>query len=136
MTPSDEESRSSYYLSCLQYVGGATPSIPSPVRTQFRRQEQSSSSLSSSGRSDFLGRGTRGRRYEELASRLVALEKEVYMNRQRTEPMNQNVDMDNFWDNINFDEPANFGNTFTLSDDGLGNQVPFYEEKVGDCVRL
>nr|KAJ0219198.1 hypothetical protein LSAT_V11C300119230 [Lactuca sativa] len=49
MTPSEEETRKSYYLSCLEYVFGEPTLVPSLMQKHFRRQEESSYSLSSSG---------------------------------------------------------------------------------------
>nr|KAJ0222471.1 hypothetical protein LSAT_V11C200066440 [Lactuca sativa] len=49
MTSSDEEKRSSHYMSYQKYVYGEPPSVPSPIRKHFRKQDESSCRLSSSG---------------------------------------------------------------------------------------
>nr|KAJ0219693.1 hypothetical protein LSAT_V11C200078670 [Lactuca sativa] len=90
-------------MKCWKYVYGEPPSVPSLIWKHFRRQEESSCSLSSSGRS-----------YEELANRLIALEQEVCLNRQRTEVNVEEVNDESKWNNLNFDEPAKFDETVLL----------------------
>ncbi|XP_052625609.1 uncharacterized protein LOC111912119 [Lactuca sativa] len=51
MLPGDGEMTSFYYMSFQEYVYGEGKAVPSPVRDHFRRQDESSSSMSSSGRS-------------------------------------------------------------------------------------
>nr|KAJ0214681.1 hypothetical protein LSAT_V11C400225210 [Lactuca sativa] len=74
MTLTDDERKSSYYMSYQEYVYGKPHSVPSTVRNNFRRQDESSCSVSSSGR--LHGRGGRSGkpRSEELAKRLFKLE--------------------------------------------------------------
>nr|KAJ0188341.1 hypothetical protein LSAT_V11C900464840 [Lactuca sativa] len=76
MLPSDE------------YVHGERKSVPSPVRDHFRRQDESSSSMPSSGRSHGRGRGSGKHNLEEVLKRLHALEQHVFTNR---EPRENNI---------------------------------------------
>nr|KAJ0208605.1 hypothetical protein LSAT_V11C400183800 [Lactuca sativa] len=72
-------------FSKIQYVYGERKSVPSPVRDHFRRQDECSSSMSSSGRSHDRGRGSGKHNLDEVLKRLHALEQHVFMNRQPTE---------------------------------------------------
>nr|KAJ0211056.1 hypothetical protein LSAT_V11C400199950 [Lactuca sativa] len=122
MSPSDDETVSSYYMSFQEYVYGEQNSVPSPVRDHFRRQEESSSSISYSSRSH--GRGGRSGKpsLEELVKRLHALEEQVFMNRQPTKVFVEEVDNESIWNNIAFDDPAEFQTNFS--------------EKVSDTLHL
>nr|KAJ0220538.1 hypothetical protein LSAT_V11C200071330 [Lactuca sativa] len=122
MIPSDEETRKSYYLSCLEYVCGEPASVPSHVRKHFRRQQESSSSLSSSGRSEARARRSGKPSIEDLTSQVIALEEMVFLNRKRTELKMDEVNEDNLWEHIDFDEPVTF-QTNHCFDDGLNKQV-------------
>nr|KAJ0199532.1 hypothetical protein LSAT_V11C600303500 [Lactuca sativa] len=85
MLPGDGEMTSSYYMSFQEYVYGEGKAVPSPVRDHFRRQDESSSSMSSSGRSHGRGWGSGKHKLDEVLKRLHALEQHVFMNRQPTE---------------------------------------------------
>ncbi|KAL7594372.1 hypothetical protein Lser_V15G27863 [Lactuca serriola] len=85
MLPGDGEMTSSYYMSFQEYVYGEGKAVPSPVRDHFRRQDESSSSMLSSGRSHGRGRGSGKHKLDEVLKRLHALEQHVFMNRQPTE---------------------------------------------------
>nr|KAJ0223733.1 hypothetical protein LSAT_V11C200067630 [Lactuca sativa] len=74
MIPNDEEIRSSYYMSCQEYVYGEPLSVPSPIRKHFRKQDESSCTLWSSGRSEARARQSGKPSLEELANRLIAIE--------------------------------------------------------------
>lgn len=119
MILSEEKTKKSYYLSCLEYVFGEPTSVPSPVRKHFRRQEESSSSLSSSGRSEARARQSGKPSIEHLVDWVIALEEMVFLNRQqRTEENRQQcteenwqcteVNVEDLWQHINFDEPVSF----------------------------
>nr|KAJ0222374.1 hypothetical protein LSAT_V11C200097360 [Lactuca sativa] len=105
MLPSDGEMTSSYYMSFQEYVYGEGKAVPSPVRDHFRRQDESSSSMLSSGRSHGRGRGSGKHNLDEVLKRLHALEQHVFMNRQPTEIFVEEVNNDQFWNDINFDDP-------------------------------
>nr|KAJ0191482.1 hypothetical protein LSAT_V11C800409240 [Lactuca sativa] len=102
----DGEMRSSYYMSFQEYVYGEGKTVPSPVRDHFRRQDESSSSMSSSGRSHGRGRGSGKHKLDEVLKRLHALEQHVFMNRQPTEVFVEEVNNEQFWNDIIFDEPT------------------------------
>nr|KAJ0200816.1 hypothetical protein LSAT_V11C600333730 [Lactuca sativa] len=121
-SPSDDEMTSSYYMSCQEYVYGERNSVPSPVRDHFRRQDKSSSNISSSGCSH--GRGGRSGKpsLEEVLKRLHALEQQVFMNREPTKVFVEEVDNESIWNNITFKEPAKFQTNFG--------------EKISDTVHL
>nr|KAJ0215496.1 hypothetical protein LSAT_V11C300103030 [Lactuca sativa] len=108
MLPSDGEMTSCYYMSFQEYVYGERKSVPSPVRDHFRRQDESSSSMSSSGRSH--GRGGRSGKHnlEEVLKRLHALEQHVFTNRDPREVFVEEVNNENLWNNISFEEPVVF----------------------------
>nr|KAJ0200718.1 hypothetical protein LSAT_V11C600298980 [Lactuca sativa] len=108
MSPSDDEMTSCYYMSFQEYVYGEWKSVPSPVRDHFRRQDESLSSMSSSGR--FHGRGGHSGKpiLEEVLKRLHALEQQVFMNREPTKEFVEEVNNEDLWNNISFEEPAVF----------------------------
>nr|KAJ0217079.1 hypothetical protein LSAT_V11C300121270 [Lactuca sativa] len=87
-----------------KYVYGEGKAVPSPVRDHFRRQDESSSSMSSSGRSHGRGRGSGKHKLDEVLKRLHALEQHVFMNRQPTEVFVEEVNNDQFWNGIFFDD--------------------------------
>nr|KAJ0187567.1 hypothetical protein LSAT_V11C900487170 [Lactuca sativa] len=120
MSPSDDEMTSSYYMSFQNYVYGERNSVPSPVRDHFRRQEASSSSVSSSGRSHSKG-GPSGK---------PSLE-EVFMNREPTEVLVKQVDNENIWNNISFEEPAIFQTILVVEDKSM-NKNKTSENVFGD----
>ncbi|KAL7598019.1 hypothetical protein Lser_V15G26526 [Lactuca serriola] len=103
MLPTDEEMTSSYYMSWQEYVYGERKSVPSPVRDNFRRQDESSSSMLSSGRS--YGRSGRSGKpkLDEVLKRLHALEQHVFMNREQTK-CTENV---NYYDDYVIDGKQN-----------------------------
>nr|KAJ0193900.1 hypothetical protein LSAT_V11C800443970 [Lactuca sativa] len=111
MAMSDEERRSSYYISCQEYVYGESPSVPSPIRKHFRRQDESPCGISST-----RARQNRKQGLEELVNRLIALEQEVYLNRQRTKVTVEEVNDESIWNNINFDEPAKFQTNYSFDE--------------------
>nr|KAJ0215809.1 hypothetical protein LSAT_V11C300143030 [Lactuca sativa] len=102
MLPGDGEMTSFYYMSFQEYVYGEGNAVPSPVRDHFRRQDESSSSMSSSGRSHRRGRGSGKHKLDEVLKRLHALEQHVFMNRQPTEVFVKEVNNDQFWNDIFF----------------------------------
>nr|KAJ0201149.1 hypothetical protein LSAT_V11C600316790 [Lactuca sativa] len=104
MLPGDGEMTSFYYMSFQEYVYGEGKAVPSPVRDHFRRQDESSSSMSSSGRSHGRGRGSGKHKLDEVLKRLHALEQHVFMNRQPTEVFVEEVNNDQFWNDIFFDD--------------------------------
>nr|KAJ0199258.1 hypothetical protein LSAT_V11C600304770 [Lactuca sativa]KAJ0201377.1 hypothetical protein LSAT_V11C600304820 [Lactuca sativa] len=104
MLPGDGEMTSFYYMSFQEYVYGEGKSVPSPVRDHFRRQDESSSSMSSSGRSHGRGRGSGKHKLDEVLKRLHALEQHVFMNRQPKEVFVEEVNNDQFWNDIFFDD--------------------------------
>nr|KAJ0225035.1 hypothetical protein LSAT_V11C100007910 [Lactuca sativa] len=99
---------SSYYMSLQEYVYGEHKSVPSPVRDHFRRQDESSSNMVSSGHSH--GRGERSGKpiLKEVLKRLHALEQHVFMNREPTEVFVEEVNNEDLWNNISFEESAVF----------------------------
>nr|KAJ0216327.1 hypothetical protein LSAT_V11C300107230 [Lactuca sativa] len=104
MLPGDGEMTSFYYMSFQEYVYGEGKAVPSPVRDHFRRQDESSSSMSSSGRSHGRGRDSGKHKLDEVLKRLHALEQHVFMNRQPTEVFVEEVNNEQFWNDIIFDE--------------------------------
>nr|KAJ0189887.1 hypothetical protein LSAT_V11C800445100 [Lactuca sativa] len=102
----DGEMTSFYYMSFQEYVYGEGKAVPSPVRDHFRRQDESSSSMSSSGRSHGRGRGSGKHKLDELLKRVHALEQHVFMNRQPTEVFVEEVNNEQFWNDIFFEEPT------------------------------
>ncbi|KAL7604712.1 hypothetical protein Lser_V15G17534 [Lactuca serriola] len=109
MLPGDGEMTSCYYMSFQEYVYGEGKAVPSPVRDHFRRQDESSSSMSSSGRSHGRGRGSGKHNLDEVLKRLHALEQHVFMNRQPTEVvqdevMNKNNTTENVFGDIQDDK--------------------------------
>nr|KAJ0210255.1 hypothetical protein LSAT_V11C400212810 [Lactuca sativa] len=112
MLPSDSEMTSCYYMSFQEYVYGKRKSVSSPVRDHFRRQDESSSSMLSSGRSHGRGRGSGKQNLDEVLKRLYALEHHVFMNRQPTKVFVEEVNNEEFWNDINFEEPAIFQTKF------------------------
>nr|KAJ0210973.1 hypothetical protein LSAT_V11C400225840 [Lactuca sativa] len=112
MLPSDGEMTSCYYMSFQEYVYGEGKAVPSLVRDHFRRQDESSSSMSSSGRSHGRGRGSVKHNLDEVLKRLHALEPHVFMNRQPTEVFVEEVNNEEIWNNINFEEPIVFQRKF------------------------
>nr|KAJ0213533.1 hypothetical protein LSAT_V11C400169660 [Lactuca sativa] len=105
MLPGDDEMTSCYYMSFQEYVYGEGKAVPSPVRDHIRRQDESSSSMSSSGRSHGRGRGSGKHNLAEVLKRLHALEQHVFMNRQPTEVFVEEVNTEQFWNDITFDDP-------------------------------
>nr|KAJ0188898.1 hypothetical protein LSAT_V11C900483480 [Lactuca sativa] len=105
MLPGDGEMTSCYYMSYQEYIYGEGKTVPSPVRDHFRRQDESSSSMSSSGRSHDRGRGSGKHNLDEVLKRLHALEQHVFMNRQPTEVFVEEVNTEQFWNDISFDDP-------------------------------
>nr|KAJ0202660.1 hypothetical protein LSAT_V11C500251540 [Lactuca sativa] len=89
----------------IQYVYGERKAVPSPVRNHFRRQDESPSSMSSSGRSHGRGRGSGKHNQDEVLKWLHALEQHVFMNRQPTEVFVEEVNTEQFWNDITFDDP-------------------------------
>nr|KAJ0193871.1 hypothetical protein LSAT_V11C800403240 [Lactuca sativa] len=81
-------------------------------RDHFRRQVESSSSMSSSGRSH--GRGGRNGKpnLEEMLKRLHALKQQVFMNREPTKMFVEKVNNEDLWNNISFEESALFQTKF------------------------
>ncbi|KAL7594647.1 hypothetical protein Lser_V15G29007 [Lactuca serriola] len=101
----DGEMTSCYYMSFQEYVYGEGKAVPSPVRDHFRRQDESSSSMSSNGRSHGRGRGSGKHNLDEVLKRLHALEQHVFMNRQPTEVFVEEVKTEQYWNDITFDDP-------------------------------
>nr|KAJ0186716.1 hypothetical protein LSAT_V11C900471570 [Lactuca sativa] len=101
MSPTDEEITSSYYMSWQEYVYSERKSVPSSVRDNFRRQDESSSSMSSSGRSHYRSGRSGKPKLDEILKRLHALEQHVFMNR---EPKEVNV---NYYDDYVIDGKQN-----------------------------
>nr|KAJ0205931.1 hypothetical protein LSAT_V11C500242790 [Lactuca sativa] len=95
-------------FSKIQYVYGERKSVPPTVRDQFRRQDEFSSSMSSSGRCHGRGRGSGKHNLDEVLKRLHALEQHVFMNRQPTEVFVEEVNNEDFWKDISFEEPIVF----------------------------
>nr|KAJ0194425.1 hypothetical protein LSAT_V11C800418060 [Lactuca sativa] len=112
MLPSDGEMTSCYYMSFQEYVYGERKSVPSPVRDHFRREDESSSSMSSRGRSHGRGRGSGKHNLEEVLKRLHALEQHVFTNREPREVFVEEVNNEDLWNNISFEEPAAFQTKF------------------------
>nr|KAJ0218626.1 hypothetical protein LSAT_V11C300119600 [Lactuca sativa] len=112
MLPSDGEMTSCYYMSFQEYVYGEWKPVQCLVWDHFRRQAESSSSMSSSGRSHGRGRGSRKHNLDEVLKRLHALEQHVFMNRQRTEVFVEEVNNEEFWNDISFEEPVVFQTKF------------------------
>nr|KAJ0191292.1 hypothetical protein LSAT_V11C800447430 [Lactuca sativa] len=119
---------SSYYMSLQEYVYGERKSVPSPVRDHFRRQDESSFSMSSSGRSH--GRGGRSGKpsLEEVLKRLHALEQHVFMNREPTEVLedegkNKNNTNENVCSDIEDDKNKFDDDVFDLNDDNEAKEV-------------
>nr|KAJ0209397.1 hypothetical protein LSAT_V11C400210090 [Lactuca sativa] len=112
MLPSDGEITSCYYMSFQEYVYGEGKTVSSPVRDHFRRQDESSFSMSSSGRSHGRGRGSGKHNLDEVLKRLHALKQHVFMNRQPTEVFVEEVNNEEIWNNINFEEPVVFQRKF------------------------
>nr|KAJ0201159.1 hypothetical protein LSAT_V11C600337270 [Lactuca sativa] len=105
MLPSDGEMTSCYYMSFQEYVYGEGKAVPSPVRDHFRRQDESSSSMSSSDRSHGRGRGSGKHNLDEVLKWLHAPEQHVFLNRQPTEVFVEEVNTEQFWNDITFDDP-------------------------------
>nr|KAJ0227021.1 hypothetical protein LSAT_V11C100017730 [Lactuca sativa] len=105
MLPSDGEMTSCYYMSFQEYVYGEGKPVPSSVRDHFRRQDESSSSISSSGCSHGRGRGSEKHNLDDVLKRLHALEQHVFMNRQPTDVFVKEVNTEQFWNDITFDDP-------------------------------
>nr|KAJ0193147.1 hypothetical protein LSAT_V11C800444170 [Lactuca sativa] len=112
MSSSDDEMTSSYHMSLQKYVYGERKSVPSLVRDHFRRQDESSSSMSSSGR--YHGRGGHSGKpsLEEVLKRLHTLEQHVFMNRKPTDVFVEEVNNEDLWNNISFEEPVVFQTNF------------------------
>nr|KAJ0207526.1 hypothetical protein LSAT_V11C500263170 [Lactuca sativa] len=108
MLSSDGEMTSCYYMSFQEYVYGERKSVSSPVRDHFKRQDESSSSMSSSGRSHGRGRGSEKHNLDEVLKRLHVLEQHVFMNRQPTSVFVEEVNNEDFWKDISFEEPVVF----------------------------
>nr|KAJ0204097.1 hypothetical protein LSAT_V11C500260160 [Lactuca sativa] len=95
-------------MSFQEYVYGEWKSVQSPVRGHFRRQDESSSS----GRSHGRGRGSGKHNLEEVLKRLHALEHHVLTNREPREVFVEEVNNEDLWNNISFEEPAVFETKF------------------------
>nr|KAJ0189333.1 hypothetical protein LSAT_V11C800438700 [Lactuca sativa] len=113
MLPSDGEMTSCYYMPFQEYVYGERKPVPSPVREHFRRQDESLSSMSSSGRSHGRGRGSGKHNLDEVLKRLHAQEQHVVQD----EVMNKNNTTENIFDDIEDDKVLeerndNAGNKF------------------------
>nr|KAJ0207278.1 hypothetical protein LSAT_V11C500247110 [Lactuca sativa] len=108
--------------SCQEYVYDEPHLVSSPVQNHFRRQDKSSCSVSSSGLSHGRGGRSGKPRLEEFVKQLFTLEQQVYMNRERTEVIMEEVDDESIWNNINFDEPKKFQTKFS------------FDEKVSDTL--
>nr|KAJ0186514.1 hypothetical protein LSAT_V11C900465410 [Lactuca sativa] len=134
MSPSDDETTSSYYMLFQEYAYGERNPVPSLIREHFRRQDTSSSSMSSSGRSHGRGGPSGKPSLEEMSKRLHALEQQVFMNRKPTEAFVEKVDNENIWNNISFEEHAifqtNFGET-VVADESM-NKNKTNENVFGD----
>ncbi|XP_052626776.1 uncharacterized protein LOC128133401 [Lactuca sativa] len=109
MLPGDGEMTSCYYMSFQEYVYGEGKAVPSSVRDHFRRKDESSSSMSSSGRSHGRDRGSGKHNLDEVLKRLHVLEQHVFMNRQPTEVvqdevMNKNNTTENVFGDIQDDK--------------------------------
>nr|KAJ0215765.1 hypothetical protein LSAT_V11C300106510 [Lactuca sativa] len=97
MLPGDGEMTSCYYMSFQEYVYGEGKAVPSPVRDHFRRQDESSSSMSSSV-ALMVEWETQPRRGVETATCTGAAC--VY------EPTTyREVNTEQFWNDITFDDP-------------------------------
>nr|KAJ0211975.1 hypothetical protein LSAT_V11C400164980 [Lactuca sativa] len=105
MLPGDGEMTSCYYMSFQEYVYGEGKAVPSSVRDHFRRKDESSSSMSSSGRSHGRDRGSGKHNLDEVLKRLHVLEQHVFMNRQPTEVFVEEVNTEQFWNDITFVDP-------------------------------
>nr|KAJ0208595.1 hypothetical protein LSAT_V11C400201430 [Lactuca sativa] len=105
MLPGDGEMTSCYYMPFQEYVYGEGKAVPSLVRDHFRRQDESSSSMSSCGRSRGRGRGSGKHNLDEVLKWLHALEQHVFINRQPTEVFIEEVNTEQFWNDITFDDP-------------------------------
>nr|KAJ0203398.1 hypothetical protein LSAT_V11C500256300 [Lactuca sativa] len=105
MLLSDGEMTSCYYMSFQKYAYSEGKAVPSLVRDHFRRQDESSSSMSFSGRSHGRGRDSGKNNLDEVLKRLHALEQHVFMNRQPTEVFVEEVNTEQFWNDITFDDP-------------------------------
>nr|KAJ0215112.1 hypothetical protein LSAT_V11C300123180 [Lactuca sativa] len=128
MSPSDDEMTSCYYMSFQEYVYGEQKSVPSP---ETRR---SSSSMSSCGRSNGRGGHNGEPSLEEVLKRLHALEQHVFMNREPTEVFVEEVNNEDLWNNISFEEPAIFQTNFdqpVVEDEGV-NKNNTNENVFGD----
>nr|KAJ0212973.1 hypothetical protein LSAT_V11C400186290 [Lactuca sativa] len=102
MIPSENETRKSYYLPCLEYVFGEPALVQSPVWKHFR-----------SGRFGARARQSSKPSIEDLANQVITLEKMEFLNRQRTKVNQQHTEVnveelseDDLWGHINFDEPV------------------------------
>nr|KAJ0222219.1 hypothetical protein LSAT_V11C200092620 [Lactuca sativa] len=134
MSPSDDEMTSSYYMSCQEYVYGERNSVSSLVQDHFRRQDESSSSMSSSGRSHCrVGRNGKPN-LEEVLKWLHALKQQVFMNREPTKIFIEEVDNESIWNNFIFEEPAEFQTNFgeNVLDDEAVNKNNANEMVLGD----
>nr|KAJ0215562.1 hypothetical protein LSAT_V11C300131640 [Lactuca sativa] len=98
MLPGDGEMTSFYYMSFQEYVYGEGKAVPSPETRRIF--------VSSSGRSHGRGRDSGKHKLDEVLKRLHALEQHVFMNRQPTEVFVEEVNNEQFWNDIIFDEPT------------------------------
>nr|KAJ0194893.1 hypothetical protein LSAT_V11C700368580 [Lactuca sativa] len=96
----------------MKYVYGERNSVPSPMRDHFRRQDESTSSMSSSGRSHGRGGHSEKPSLKEVLKRLHALEQQVFMNREPTDVFVEEVNNEDLWNNISFEEPTVFQTNF------------------------
>nr|KAJ0187032.1 hypothetical protein LSAT_V11C900505150 [Lactuca sativa] len=94
---SDDEMTSCYYMSFKEYVYGEQKSVSSPMRDHFRTQDESSSSGRSHGRGGRSGKPSL---------------KELFMNREPTEVFVEEVNNEDLWNNISFEEPKVFQTNF------------------------
>nr|KAJ0195764.1 hypothetical protein LSAT_V11C700363650 [Lactuca sativa] len=87
----------------------------SPIRDHFRRQDESSSSMSSSGRSHCRGGRSGKPNLEEVLKRLHTLEQHVFMNREPIDVFVEEVNNEDLWNNISFEGHAVFQTNFDES---------------------
>nr|KAJ0194658.1 hypothetical protein LSAT_V11C700385420 [Lactuca sativa] len=142
MLPSDGEMTSCYYMSFQVYVYGERKSVPSPIRDHFRRQDESSSSISFSGRSHGRGRGSMSLRSENLESfEEPAVFQTKYDERVvQDEVMNKNNTTENNFRDIEDDKELeerndNMGNkfdddVFDINDYNEAKEVPEEDEVI------
>nr|KAJ0187002.1 hypothetical protein LSAT_V11C900495470 [Lactuca sativa] len=104
--------------------------VPSPVRDHFRRHDESSSSGYSHGRGGRSGKHN----LEEVLKRLHALEQHVFTNREPREVFVEEVNNEDLWNNISFEELAIFQTKFDerVVEDEVMNKYNTNENSFGD----